>query len=75
MKFGYNSTGYRMVEQRSSWKGPDTINVSSVEKTDHGPILIQESEGRSYANSTDMKSLSQKLFDDENISNNHAEGI
>ena len=44
MKFGYNSTGYQMVEQRSSWKGPDTINVSSVENTDHGSILIQESE-------------------------------
>ena len=42
MKVGYNSTGYQMVEQRSSWKGPDNINVSSVGKTYHGSILIQE---------------------------------
>ena len=46
MKVGYNSTGYQMLEQRSSWKGPDTINVSSVGKTGHGSILIQESEAR-----------------------------
>ena len=25
MKVVYNSTGYQMVEKRSSWKGPDTI--------------------------------------------------
>ena len=41
MKVGYNYTGYQMVEQRSSWKGQDTINVSSVGNTDHGSILIQ----------------------------------
>ena len=47
MKVGYNSTAYQMVEQRRSWKGPDTINVSSVENTDPGSILIQEAETRS----------------------------
>ena len=41
MKVGYNSTRYQMVEQWSSWKGADTILVSSVGKTDHGSILIQ----------------------------------
>ena len=41
MIVGYNSTGYQMVEQRSLWKGPDTINVSSVGNNDHGSILIQ----------------------------------
>ena len=41
MKVGYNSTGYQMVEQRSLWKGPDNINVSSVLETDHGSISIQ----------------------------------
>ena len=41
MKVGYNSTGYQMVEQRISWKYPDTTNVSSVGKTDHVSILIQ----------------------------------
>ena len=30
MRVGYNYTGYQMVEQRSSWKSPDTINLSSV---------------------------------------------
>ena len=75
MKAGYNSTGYQMVEQRSSWKGPDTINVSSVGKTDHGSILIQEAEVRSYSNHTDTKIIIQWLIDDENISNDHAEGI
>ena len=65
MKVGYNSTGYQMVEQRSSWKGTDTINVSSVGKTDHSSILIQEAELRSYANLTDMKSIIQRLIDDE----------
>ena len=42
MKVGYNSTMYKMVEQRSSWKGPNTINISSVGKTYHGSIFIQE---------------------------------
>ena len=42
MEVGYNSTGYQMAEHWSSWKGPDTINVSSFGKTDHGSILIQE---------------------------------
>ena len=46
MKVGYNSTKYQMVEQQSSWKVPDTINVSSVVKTDNGYILIQEYEAR-----------------------------
>ena len=46
MKVGYNYTGYQMVEQQSSWKVPDTINVSSVVKTDNGYILIQEYEAR-----------------------------
>ena len=75
MKIGYNSTGYQMVKQQSSWKGPDTINVSSVGKTDHGSILIQEAEACSYSNRTDMKSLIQSLIDDEKISNDYAEGI
>ena len=57
MKFGYNYTGCQMVEQQISWKGPDNMNVSSVGNTDHGSILIQEAEARSYANRTDMKSL------------------
>ena len=54
-----------MLEQRSSWKGPDTINVSSVVKTDRGSILIQESEARPYSNCTDIKSIIQRLTDDE----------
>ena len=59
-----------MVEQRSSWKGPDTINVSSVGKTDHGSILIQEAEAHSYANCTDMKILIQRLSGDEKYPTN-----
>ena len=42
MKVGYNSTGCQMVEQRSSWKGLNSLNVSIVGKTDHNSILIQE---------------------------------
>ena len=67
MKVGYNYTGYQMVEQRSSWKGLDTINVSSVVKTHHGSIFIQDAEVLSYANCTDIKLLVQRLFDDKNI--------
>ena len=67
IKVGYNSTGYQMVEQRSLWKGPDTINVSSVVKTDNGSILIKESEARSYANRTETKIVIQRLIDDENF--------
>ena len=47
IKVGYNSTGYQMAEQLSSWKVPDNINVSSVGNTDHGYILIQEYGARS----------------------------
>ena len=46
IKDGYNSTVYQMLEQRSSRKVPDTINVSSVGKTDHGSILIKEAKAR-----------------------------
>ena len=65
MKVGYNFTGYQMAEQRSSRKGPDTINVSSVGNTDHGYILIQEYKARSYANRADMKGIIQGIIDDE----------
>ena len=41
MKVGYNSTGYKKVKQRISWKVPDTVNVSSVGNTDQGSFLIQ----------------------------------
>ena len=51
MEVGYNYTGYQMVEQQSSWKGPDTINISSVGNNDPGSILSQEPEARSYAKS------------------------
>ena len=56
---------YQMVEQRSSWKGPDTINISSVGKTDHGSILIKQAKASLYANRIDMKRLIQILIDDE----------
>ena len=75
MKIGYNTTGYQMVEQRSSWKGPDSINISSVGKMDHNSILVQEAEARSYSNRTDMKNLIQRLIDDKKMTNDHAEGI
>ena len=75
MKVGYNYTGYQIVEQQSLWKVPYTINVSSVGKTDHGSILIQESEVPLYANRTYIKILIQNLIDDEKISNNHSERI
>ena len=75
MKVGYNSTGYEMVEQQSSWKGPDTINVSIVGNTDHGSILIQCSEARSYANCTYMNIPIRRLIDDETISKDNSEGI
>ena len=51
------------------------MNVSSVWKTDHGGILIKEAEARLYYNFTNMKILIQRLIDDENISNGHADGI
>ena len=75
MEVGYNFTGYQIVEQRSSWKVPDTINISSVGYYDHCSILIQEAEARSYTNRAGMKSLIQRLIDDEKTSNNHAEVI
>ena len=65
MKVGYNYTGYQMVEQRISWKGTGTINVSSVGNTEHDSILIQEAEAYSYANNTDMKNIIQRLIDDK----------
>lgn len=75
MKVKYNSIGYQMVEQRSSWKGPDTINVSSVGRTDHNSVLLHEAEARSYANRTDMKSLINGLIADGKMTADHAEGI
>ena len=65
MKVGYNSTGYQTVEQQSSWKIPDTINVSNVGNTDNGSILIQEAKTCRYANRTDTKSRIQRLIGDE----------
>ena len=68
MEVIYNPTEYKMVEQRSSWKVTDNINVSSVGNTDHGSILIQEPESRLYANLTDTKSQIQRLIDYEKMS-------
>ena len=65
MKVGYNYTGYQMVEQRSSWKVPDAIIVSSVGNTYHSSILIQEAEALYYTNRADIKSLTQRLINDE----------
>ena len=72
VKSGYNFTRYQMVEQFSSWEVPDTINVSSVVKTDNGYILIQGAESCLYANNTDIKFIIQRLVDDEKMSNDHA---
>ena len=41
-KVGYNSTGYQMVEQHSSWKGLDNINISSVGRTFHNFIELNK---------------------------------
>ena len=75
IKVWYNSAGYQMLEQQSSCKGLDTINVSIVGNTDHGSILIQEYEARLYANRTDMYSFIQRLIDQGKFPNDHAEGI
>ena len=64
-----------MLKQQSSGKGPDTIYIPSCGMTYHNSILIQEFEARLYANCTDMKIIIQRLFDDENVSNYHAERI
>ena len=57
-----------MVEQWISWICLDTINVSSVGKTNHSSILIQESKACSHDNRTCTKSLIQSLIDDEKSS-------
>ena len=75
MKIAYNSTGYQMVEQRVSFKGPDSINVCTVGKTDHNSILLQKAEVLSYANRTDMKALIKRNIDDGLMTNFHADGI
>ena len=75
MKIGFNSTSYQMVEQRTSWKGPDSINITSCGHTDHNSVLLKEAEGRSFKNRTDMKSLIKRLIDDNKMSSDHAEGI
>ena len=75
MKIAYNSTGYQMVEQRVSFKGPDSINVCTVDKTDHNSILLQEAEARFYTNRTDMKALIKRNIDDGLMTDFHADGI
>jgi hypothetical protein len=75
MKIGYNSTSYQMVEQRTSWKGPDSINVSSCGRMNHNSVLLREAEARSYNHRTDMKSLIKRLIDDKKMSPDHVEGI
>ena len=72
MNVVYNSTEYQMVEQRSSWKGTYTINVSSVGNIDHGSIWIKEAEARSYGHRTDIKSILQRIIDYEKNSKDHA---
>ena len=64
-----------MVEQWISWRCLETINVSSVGKTNHSSILIQESKACSHDNRICMKILIQRLIDDEKFSNDIAEGI
>ena len=75
VRAGYSSIGYQMVEQRTSFKGPDSINVTNVGRTDHNSILIHQAEARSYANRMDMKSLICGLIKDGNMSTTHSEEI
>ena len=75
VKAGYSSIGYQMVEQRMSFKGPDSINIRSVGRTDHNSVLLHEAEARSYANRPDMKFLVQRLIADGKMSQDHADGI
>ena len=50
--------------------------MSSVGKTDHGSVLVQEAEAQSYTNRTDVKSLNQRLIiDNGKMTDDHAEGI
>ena len=75
IKVWYNSAGYQILEQRSSCKGLDTINVSNVENTEHSYILIQEAEARPYSNRTGINGLTERLIDYGKFPNDHAEGI
>ena len=64
-----------MIKQRTSFKGPDSINVLSIRKTDHNSILLQEAEARTYANRNDMKALIKRNIDDGLMTSFHADRI
>ena len=65
-KVGFNSSGHQMVEQRIYWKGIDSINVTSVGRTDYNSVFLRELEARSCTNLSDMKKL-MKSHVNENL--------
>ena len=68
MKKGYFSNTYQMHEQRGSFQGIDTCNVTKYGNFNHNSYLLHESELLYIANRPDIISLLNDLADIKKIS-------
>ena len=64
----YYATSYQMHEQRGSFNGIDTCNISTVRKFDFQSKLLSECEARSIVNRPDINSLLNELIREKCIS-------
>ena len=68
MKSSQFSTGYQMHEQRGSFNGIDTCNVTSYHKFDFRSKLLRDSEARYIMNRPNINALLSQMVNDKRIS-------
>ena len=72
MKSSQFSNGYQMHEQRGSFNGIDTCNVTTFNKFDFRSKLLRDSEARYLLNRPDINALLSQMVNEERISKTFA---
>ena len=82
MKHSTYSTGFQMHEQRGTFNGIDTCNVTSYRNFSFRSKLLSDAESRSLHHRPDINSLLSQLVDEKEVSNfianekrNHARNV
>ena len=65
LRHSYFSTGYQMHEQRGTFNGIDTCNLTSYHQFDFRSKLLSDSESRSIVNRPDINGLLNQLVEEK----------
>ena len=74
MQKKYYSTSYQMHEQRGSFNGIDTCNISTYRKFDFRSSLLSKYESRAIINRPDINALLNQLIEEKTLSKFTANG-